>query len=271
MFVNFKLDSFSNRFHAQFDTGSKSFFKENTITSFINYNIKLSNKVDSLLGEQKINSIPVKYALRNLNLKFKDTSIINNKTLFYPNAGRKFTKEEFGTSRIHLGTLGVDLLKDKILIMDYSLTKLAVLEYIPSKFKIKKSISFALDNINRIYLPIKIKDTFYYVLFDTGSSIFSLITSQENIWKKVEKDSVIDTLSVSSFGRYYDVYSSKIKEDIYIMDLNLKGENIHYSTRPKEEIYINEVKVIGTTGNKMFLDKIIAINYKNHTLNILEK
>ncbi|MHB0754138.1 hypothetical protein [Polaribacter sp. M15] len=270
IFLNFKIDSFPNRFSAQFDTGAESFFKENTISSFLENNTKLSKKLDKLSGNRNLNNLPVKLALTNLNLKFKDTVVLQKRVLFYPNTGKIFTKEQFNTSRIHLGTLGVDLLKNKILIMDYASKRMAILEEIPSNFRIKKSIPFALDQINRVHLPIKIRDNSYYVMFDTGSSIFSLITSDKTIWNKIKRNSNIDTLSVSSFGKYYDVFSSTIEEDIYLMHMNLKKHKIHYSTRPMDDTYLNGTKVIGTTGNKLFLDKVIAINYKNHSLNILE-
>ena len=270
IFLNFKIDSFPNRFSAQFDTGAESFFKENTISSFIENNTKLSKKLDSKSGNKNLNNLPVKLALTNLNLKFKDTVIIQKKVLFYPNTGKIFTKEQFNTSRIHLGTLGVDLLKNKILIMDYTSKRLAVLEEIPSNFRIKKSTPFVLDHINRVHLPIKLRGNSFYVMFDTGSSVFSLLTSNKTVWDKVKRNSNIDTLSVSSFGKYYDVYGSTIEEDIYLMDMNLKDHKMHYSSRPMNDTYLNGIKVIGTTGNKLFLDKVIAINYKNNSLNILE-
>lgn len=270
IFLNFKIDSFPNRFSAQFDTGAESFFKEKTISSFLENNTKLSKKLDSLPSNKNLNNLPVKLALTNLNLKFKDTVVLQKRVFFYPNTGKAFTEEEFDSSRIHLGTLGVDLLKNKILIVDYPSEKLAFLEKIPSSFRVVQSIPFVLDDINRVHIPIKIKERSFYVMLDTGSSMFSLITSDRDVWNKIRKSDNIDTLSVSSFGKYYDVFGSKIEEDIYLMDMNLKKHKIHYSTRPMDDTYLNGTKVIGTTGNKLFLDKVIAINYKNNTLNILE-
>lgn len=270
IFLNFKIDSFPNRFSAQFDTGAESFFKEKTISSFIDNNTELLIKLDSLTSNKNLNNLPVKLALTNLNLKFKDTILFQKKVLFYPKAGTAFTEEEFDSSRIHLGTLGIDLLKNKILIVDYPSEKMAFLEKIPSSFRVIQSIPFVLDDVNRIHIPIKIKEYSYYVMVDTGSSMFSLITSDRDVWNKIRKSDNIDTLSVSSFGKYYDVFSSKIEEDIYMMNMNLINESIHYSTRSKEDIYINGIKVVGATGNRLFLDKVLAINYKNNTLNILE-
>ncbi|GAB7257399.1 hypothetical protein [uncultured Polaribacter sp.] len=270
IFLSFKIDSFPNRFSAQFDTGAESFFKENTISSFIENNTKLLKKLDSISGNKNLNNLQVKSGLSNLNLKFKDTVVLQKKVFLYPNTGKIYTEEEFDTSRIHLGTLGVDLLKNKILIMDYVSERLTILEEIPSNYKIKKSIPFVLDDINRVYLPIKLRGNSFYIMFDTGSSVFSLITFDKTIWNGVKKNSNMDTLSVSSFGKYYDVYGSTIEEDVYLMDMNLKNFKMHYNTRPVNKTFLNGLQVIGTTGNKLFLNKMIAVNYKNNTLNILE-
>lgn len=271
MFTDFTLGN-KPKLSAQLDTGSSTFFKDSIIESYLKYYSIKSAKIDSLGNYGNINNLKVEKVLENINVYFVDTLLNINRAIFYPNSGRKTDSVVFSKYRNHIGTLGVDLFKDKKLIIDYPNERFTVQQELLNKYKIETKIDFELDEEGRVLLPLKFQEKEYYIMFDTGASIFSLLTHNKEFWQKIsDTDSKIDSLNVSSFGKLYKTYETKIKEGVSISNFSFNNKNVYLSTRPYDKKFLEGIEIVGITGNAMFLDKVIMLDFKNKLFCVLKE
>ena len=202
IFVDFSLEDENCNFSSQLDTGSTTFFKDSIINSYLKYHPQLNSEIDSINIRSVLNGNKVKYALRNISLNFSDTLLKAKKINFYPKARKSYDSLFFKKNKAHLGTLGIDLFRDKTLIIDYPKERFTLLNQIPAKYVKDKIIELELDQLGRVYFPIYLTKEKYLIMYDTGSSIFPLITHNEKFWKSLLKEnSKIDSLKVNSFGK----------------------------------------------------------------------
>lgn len=271
MLTDFNLGN-TPKLSIQLDTGSSTFFKDSIIESYLKYYPKYRNNIDSTNKFDNINNLRVDKALRNINLYFSDTLLNVKKAIFYPKAGQKIDSIMFANYRNHIGTLGIDAFKDKIVIIDYPNKQFTLQSEPLGQFKKKSFFNFEVDYLGRVLLPFVYQEKEYFILFDTGASLFPLSIYNKEFWKDIsDSNSEIDSLQVSSFGKLYTTYKSKIKRGVTIADLSLDNKAVFYSTRPHEKNYKNGKEIIGLTGNAMFFEEIIMIDFKNKQFSILEK
>ncbi|WP_299627914.1 hypothetical protein [uncultured Tenacibaculum sp.] len=275
MFVDFTLGD-KPKFSFQLDTGSPTFFKDSIINSYLKYYKKYKNKLgvydqNRSLNQKNINNRRISYLLNDLPLNFKDTTLVSSEVILYPNSGKELDSLIFANYRNHIGTLGINTFEGKKLVIDYPNKRFIVLSDMLPDYEKVKTIKFELDNSNRILLPVHFNRKKYYVMFDTGSSIFPLITNNRDFWNQYSETPAIDSLQVPSFGNYYTTYKGKIKEDVKIEGLNLKNKNIYLGTRPFEKEFKNGIEIIGVTGNQLFLKDIIMIDFSNKEFNFITK
>ena len=209
--------------------------------------------------------------LNNLPLNFKDTTLVSNEVILYPNSSVELDSLIFANYRNHIGTLGINTFEGKKLVIDYPNKRFTVLNDMLSDYEKVKTIQFEFDNSNRILLPVRFNKKKYYVMFDTGSSVFPLITNNPDFWNLYSELPAIDSLQVSSFGKYYTTYKVKIKEEVNIEGLSLNNKNIYLGTRPYEKEFKNGIEIIGLTGNQLFLNDIIMIDFSNKEFNFITK
>ena len=128
---------------------------------------------------------------------------------FLEDFGTEMTKDSLCTSTIkHIGTIAADLFEGKILIIDYKNQRLCGIESLPSDWE--QRVEFVdieyVKESNLVFLPLQIGDITYRVMFDTGSSIFPLLSSLSKIARISNPDRCVDSLTVLSWGKPVDVY-----------------------------------------------------------------
>jgi hypothetical protein len=169
-----KIKGIPNVATFQFDLGSDlTGVYENTYNSLIAFN-RLP-KIKRLKSQiQFWNSD--KY-LENFELHFGAYKTINKIAYVFDNYGEKIEKYN-AEDTIHLGTIGRDLFKNKVLIIDYQNEQFAIFENTPNEYT-GNLIDVELDRTGRVLLPMKFKNKMYKITFDTGSSIFPIITEKK--------------------------------------------------------------------------------------------
>ena len=193
---------------------------------------------------------------KNCKINFGNYTATNQVSFIYRNYGQKIANPNL-TDTFHLGTIGADLFKDKILIIDYPNKQFAICDTFPKDFAINL-IDIELDNNRRVILPMTIHNKSYRIMFDNGSSLFPIITEAKNISKFSTLDDV-DTLQISSWGKKHNV-TSKMINDTFI----LAGQ-----TFSNVKVYANhsglgiDNTTDGMTGNALFWDKTIIIDFKS--------
>ncbi len=255
-----KINGLPNIFTFQFDLGANlTGVYETTYNSLHFQETPIQNKIERLRSRLQF---------WNRNKYFKDLSIhfgsytaINRVAFVYKNFGEKAGFENIKDT-IHIGTIGADIFKNKVLMIDYPNKQFAICEHVPASYNTQLA-DIELDKNGRVILPMKIHNRKYRILFDNGSSIFPLITKVKNM-SNYTTSADIDTIQISSWGQIHSVTGKLIKDTF-----ELAGQN--YSN---VKIYANhsgwgiDDATDGMAGNALFWDKTIIIDFKNKKFGI---
>ncbi len=124
----------------------------------------------------------------------------------------------------------------------------------------------------RIKIPFKIGNDVHFLMFDTGSSIFPILTDS-TYWEKYADltSNDIDTLNISSWGTWYDVYGAPLKTPVFIGERQLEKKRIYLNPRKDFAQFFRREQVLGITGNAYFLNETVIIDFKYSRFGILRK
>ena len=250
-----KLEGLPNTFTFQFDLGAFSTgVYENPYSSFYILNKELESKIKRLKS-------PIQFwnknkTFQNFQINFGNYTATNKEGFVYKDYGEKIVAPNL-TDTFHLGTIGSDLFKDKVLIIDYPNRRFAICDTIPKEFAMNL-IDIELDNNGRAILPMTIHNNSYRIMFDNGSSIFPIITEAKNI-RNYSTLPDIDTIRISTWGQTHGVTGKMIKDSFELA--GQKFSNV--------KVYANHTglgidkQTDGMTGNALFWNRTIVIDYRN--------
>jgi hypothetical protein len=261
--VSVKLQGIEESLYMQFDLGAnRSMLYGNTISAFCE-----------------------KYpALRDDTIKKENYSIFNNAKIGINSsqiltANRLYVKKDFGQSKIDtnfiiIGTLGYDILGDNILILDFKSNRYAISESIPTEMESKADFIHNADlNKFPIILPFRLGKKNIRLLYDTGSSMFPILTGTNRLKKISKHRKVKEVDSVSSWGKEVPIFIPvETKDKIGNLKIgNIDLGNIAVFGEKKLNIlsYVGSY-LYGFTGNVIFDDKILIINRKDNSFGIIK-
>lgn len=215
----------------------------------------------------------------------KETYSIYNNATIKPNdfqtlkANRLYVLKNFGQTKIDsnfivIGTLGYDILGDNVLILDYKTNRLAICENIPKEQESKITYIKGAD-LERfpIILPFRLGKKRIRLFFDTGSSMFPILTGTNRL-KKIAKHRKIESVdSVSSWGKMIPIFKPIETKDnmrnLTIQNIDLNKIEVYGERRLNKLIYVGRY-LYGITGNVVFDKKTLIIDRKNNRFGIIE-
>lgn len=257
MLIPCKVEGIANVVTLQFDLGSDlSGIYELNYRSFFQQNPTLKRKMRHPFLRKS------KTYLQNLKIKFGNYTCTNTSAFVFADYGEyqdSFSKND----TIHLGTIGVDLFKNKVLIIDYPNQRFAIAETIPEAYKMVPCIDISLDSRGRALFPMKINNKQYNFLFDNGSSMFPLITSADRI-TDFSGEEYTDTVLVSSWGKNHTMTGKLIRDSFLLGGTTYNNVMIYADYRKIE----HKEDWIGIAGNVLFWDKTLIIDYKNQRFGV---
>ena len=131
---------------------------------------------------------------------------------------------------------------------------------IPLQYKkLDTYIDISLDRRGRIHLPININGIVKNVLFDTGSSMFPLMTSSDN-WQKYTNGIKQDSVLTSTWGNYYYTYAANSK-NVSIGNRTLSDKRVFDA--PYLNDFFEQENIWGIMGNAHFFEDLVVIDFKN--------
>ncbi len=248
------IDTFLYKFNMQFDLGANTtMFYENSIAAFPDLHNKLQNAV-SRKDEFSI--------FKNVDLKLGNVSFEKRDIVNYKNYGDTIPKDSIYTqTEKHIGTIGVDFFQGKILIIDYPNQRICVTTELPKQFADAVFQPCKTEN-GRVKIPFLINNKLEDLLFDTGSSLFALMTTEEKA-KQISANEISDSLEIPAWGNHYTEYGQKISVPIYFGQKQLEATNVYYDRVNRLNEFFNQEKIWGITGNAYFLNNVVIIDFKN--------
>ena len=262
-----KVDNIPANFNMQFDLGAvRTVFYGNAILNYLDAYPTLKNKIDTsktFLIQGANNPM-----FTAISLQMGTTSFKGIEVGYFKNFGSKISKDSIGSaSEKHIGTIGPDLFQNKVLIIDYVGQRIGLCEKLPKQYRSAAFLPFKSDD-GRPKIPLNINGKIEDVMFDTGSSIFTLQTTKKEALLSANS-TIVDSLSVFSWGKKLMFYGVKTKSPIMFGNKTLNSSVIYYDEQETFQDFYKYVKIWGLTGNAFFLKNTVIIDYKNKVFGVL--
>jgi hypothetical protein len=171
-----------------------------------------------------------------------------------------------------IGTIGSDLIDNKVLTIDYPGRKIIISKEIPARFATTSFTDF-IWGARRVLLPAVIKEKKTMLLFDTGSSTFELITDKETCSSLAIPGTQASTYSVKSWNRTMMAHTLPSADSVEMASQRIPLKNVTYMDGATQA-QINQMKqmgMAGMTGNKLFLGSVLILDTRNRKFGIVSK
>lgn len=199
---------------------------------------------------------------KDLKLTFNQQLINSNEILVRKNYGDKYDPTSPNITNKSVGTIGVDFFQNKILVIDYPNERLCIVDSLPSSYATTVNWQDCKFNGGSPLITLNIGGKDKNFIFDTGSSLFALLTTKD-IFTSITENTKTDTLNVPSWGNILTVIGRPIKHDVKVGKLLLSKENAYYFMQQEIDAQFKAAGIDGLTGNKLFLGNTIFIDFKN--------
>lgn len=255
-YVPVKIEGIKENLFMQFDTGNGA----------------------TVLYGKTLNKLLKNYPHVNTSFSKDSIQYFNNATLNIGNLKLKAEKlklldymgsSEIDSSFIKIGTLGFDTFVGRTLILDFKNDKIAItnksINELEETYEIIEQAS--VDKFP-LLIPVKIGEDNSRLFYDTGSSMFSLLTSEKKL-ASIQSDHKTDTICcVRSWGKKYEIYRKQIDLPIKVGSSAHKGEFVYGYFKLNAIDYVPNWFLFGITGNRLFENQKLVIDNKNNKFGI---
>jgi hypothetical protein len=256
MLVPVKIEGCPRTFFMQFDFGHPTTIFYKCILDEVNLKYK------NLSYQKKGNKFILKdysFGVGSSKITAKEISVLDCKVQNF-NWGDS-------TSIITIGTIGSDIIENKVMLIDYPAQRISISESMPDSIAKTVKMSDFKFKFRRILLPAVIRNETKNIYFDSGSSSFELITDEGNWAKLAQKGQKEDIYKINHWGKPWTAHTISSTDTITFNSIKIPLKNVTYmegeGTKGLIRILYKLVGVGGLTGNKLFLNKKVLIDTKN--------
>lgn len=265
--VPVRLDNLPQRFKMQLDLGAvTTVLYGNSLAPYLAAYPTLRAKLDSTrtfyIQSQKNSK------LAGIDLQLGDVSFGPRDIGLFRGFGDSLTAAALRTTApMHVGTIAPDLFQHRVLIIDYPHRRLAVADQVPAAYAKAVFQPFQLKD-GRLKIPLRIAGQSQALLFDTGSSLFALLTTQARAMA-LAPGPVQDSVRTSTWGERYYVYGRRPQAPIYLGSKQLPPALVYADRRHQFDQLYQQEGVWGITGNAFFLGNVVIIDYQQQRFGVL--
>jgi len=263
MYLPISLDTVTEIHYSQFDLGSDAtVLYQNNIRSISVYNYL---KFDSLTDAKTEKSF---FTIKDVELNIGKIKFGKRNVLGFYNYGQPIIrKKNAPVSENSIGTIGADIFQNKILVINFPNQTISVLDTTNSALENYFSFEKCKIENNRIMVPIILNGKTHFFMYDTGASLFPMMTSFNN-WKEITNQKINDTLSITNFGNPVIMLGSIASKEINIGMNTLTDFVVYYEKENYFDKMFEQLKCDGIIGNAFFFNKTICIDFKNKRFGI---
>jgi hypothetical protein len=256
IYVPVTIDELPYKFIMQLDLGTyTTVFYLNTFKLFHEKHPSLKNKWN---GSPWVKNVDLK--LGKVVFSGIDVGLFPKKTALTLDSINAATE-------IEIGTIGADLFQEKMLIIDYKLNRLAIVDSLPAEYQHVSFENFKKED-GLIKIPFHINGNIEYLMFDTGASYFSLATTKQNALA-IGGTEIIDSLKVETWGnRWITFYGLETVAPVMFGTKTLDNSIVYYADGEGFDDLYQSQNIWGLTGNGYFLNDVIIIDYKNNLFGV---
>lgn len=253
LLIPVKLPGCPKTFYMQFDLGSSySLFYKNKLAA-------IHSKYPATKGLSDTSE-----KLWNFSFKVGATTI----------EAKEIVVKQFDSSAIDwknlkrfeiIGTIGADVIDGKVAIIDYPGKKLTIAPEIPGKLLAQISLADFVYANRRVLLPATIlgKQTLLY--FDTGSSMYELLTNKISCETLAIPNSELVQNKVWSWNKYLVANTRASNDSIFVGGTKIQLHSTTYidGTNAAQAEQMMKMGIGGMTGNKIFLNYKLVLDTRN--------
>lgn len=199
--------------------------------------------------------------VKRLNFKIDSIPVIAETMLVVPSGAGQ--KNIFDSTQITIiGTVGADLIENKAMVLNYPERKISIGNTIPEKWFTDAIFTPFKFKGRRIVLPAIIEGDEERIMFDTGSSNYSLLTNRRK-WNKLatnETKVLLDT--VNAWGNPIITYNAFTDATITLGGIKMPLEKVTYveGMSVMQKVLMRFSGLTGMTGNQLFKDKVLLLD-----------
>jgi len=258
--IPIKLMNCPRQLYMQFDLGSP-------------YSLLYKNKLEALQMKYP-GSVPLKEAsgkLQNFSFKADGIAILAKEILVKQFDSTGIDWKNKNSAEI-IGTIGADLIDNKVIIIDYPHRKLTISTHIPEKLKEQVSLTDFIYSNRSILFPAKIKGKETMLYFDTGSSMFELLTDKETCNQLSKPNAELIRYPVKSWNKFLTANTLASNHNIALAGITIPLRSSTYIEGISEAQIqqMSKMGIGGMTGNKLFLNYILVIDTKSKKFGLIE-
>jgi len=261
------VDGISHNFVMQLDLGAiTSMLYGNTVESLPDLSADLVPKTDTVSG---FYIKGVKHPIyKGVCLKLGSVSMEKMAIGCHKGYGGAVHKDSINSTALrYIGTIAPDLFADKVLIIDYPNRRIAVASSLPKSFSKAEFQPLKIKD-GRIKISFSINGKQEYLLFDTGASMFSMVTTRVNA-DAITDSTVVDAFDVPSWGESIPFVGRKANVPLKLGSKQLNSVVVYYDKPNSFEGLYKQEQVWGITGNALFLDHVVIIDYAKKQFGVL--
>jgi hypothetical protein len=252
--VPVKLKNCPQTFYMQFDLGSPS---------SIFYTNKLKPVADRYKSAVLLNDTAS--TLTSIDFSIDDMAV-SGKELVLRNVQEADARAGQDKGSI-IGTLGVDLLDNRQVLIDYPNRKIWI------NYQQKENVLLAdlVYGRRSILFPAMIKGKSTMLFFDTGSSAFELLTDKSTALTLAIDSTSPVTFKVRSWDRMLDGFSFSSNDSISFAQTTLPLHSVTYieGASDSQVERMRKIGIGGMTGNKLFIHSRLLLDLANKKFAIL--
>jgi hypothetical protein len=261
LIIPLKIEGLAHQFYMQFDTGAPhSFIYENDLKSLRAIGMEIKEVIK---GKERF--------VEQLDFELDDNHIKASMIRILSDYGHTFDRHDT-ISKIGIGTLGSDFIKDRITAIDF---KNQTLELYNERTDWMKSLSeFKTFDFTgrRIMLPVTIDDKDYELFYDSGCSAFGLITIKTRFDKYSEENTAVISYNAKSWDSSIPITSKLTNHPISIgnAELSLKRVSFINMYTPIQPIVTPFTRIGGWLGNQPFNESTLIIDTKTEEFTVVD-
>lgn len=257
-----KLAGFSQQFYLQFDTGAPTSMLHGNSLQSLKKNGLAFNEIEK--GEESfVEQI-------DFILGGNATSVSSIRIL--PAYGEAL-KAEDSLQEITLGTIGTDMMVDRITAIDFKNKTIQLYEERPDWMEALTGFQSFDFSGRRIMLPCHINDKKLTLLYDSGSSAFGLITTKKRYEDYSDDDRPEIRYTSNNKDRPIPICHKSTEQMIEIGNASLPLKRISYVDMyaGMQQFVSPFTRVGGWLGNKPFTESVLIIDCKSQEFIALDK
>ncbi|MFC7379510.1 hypothetical protein [Brevundimonas sp. GCM10030266] len=172
-----------------------------------------------------------------------------------------------------IGTVGADLLRGRTLVIDYPRSRIFVGDEAPEGLVAEGQMRpFIFTPRGVVLTGLTIDGEAKAIMLDTGSSAFSLLTSQDDWMAKTNGGVGATSFGVNSWGRTLTAHVAPTRSVAAFGETVIPLGEVAW-IEGVDEAQANAMRssgLGGMTGNKLFVDRVLVLDAVNSTFAVLD-